>query len=225
VDPTYHYPPELLQLLIDVIPRLCRSKDDVLLFFRGAGAPDAVLADLRLRLARDRNAVNKFEIARAALARLNEGGDEMLRQRRQVLRRVVEFEDFSTCWPEDQLKAKGLLAEIQRVVNVKDSFTRMSLEREREADARKAEAARRRAVSTERRTRLEQAHGAFARAAAEVNPGRRGNLLEPAANGLFAAHGILVRESFRLVDEKESGVIEQIDGVIELDVDAKHVVH
>jgi hypothetical protein len=41
-DDPFHYPPELLSLLIDTIPLLCRSKQDVLTFFPGqrrAGQP------------------------------------------------------------------------------------------------------------------------------------------------------------------------------------------
>ena len=34
---TYQYPPELFSLLVDAIAVLCKSKKDVLLFFRGAG--------------------------------------------------------------------------------------------------------------------------------------------------------------------------------------------
>ena len=49
----YHYPPELFQLLVDTIPRLCRSKRDVLIFFRGAGVKTYMLAELEERLARD----------------------------------------------------------------------------------------------------------------------------------------------------------------------------
>ena len=33
MDITFHYPPELMNLLIDVIPLLNRSKQDVFLFF------------------------------------------------------------------------------------------------------------------------------------------------------------------------------------------------
>ncbi len=128
-DP-YHYPPELYALLTDTIPRLCRSKPDLINFFRGAGVEEAMLADLKSRIATDRNSINKFDITRTVLTRLNEGADRTLAQRREVLRRVVEFEEFSTCWPEDQLKAKGLVAEIRRVINVKDSFTRMQQEPE-----------------------------------------------------------------------------------------------
>jgi hypothetical protein len=109
-DP-FHHPPELLSLLIDTIPLLCRSKRDVLLFFQGSGVPDPLLRDLALSLRTDPQGINKYHIARTVLTRLNERTDAYLGPRREVLKRVVEFEDFSTCWPQDQLKAKGLVAE------------------------------------------------------------------------------------------------------------------
>ncbi len=128
MDIVFHYPPELMSLLIDTIPRLCRSKRDVLLFLKGAGVRDALTSDLAARVAEDRDSVTKYEIVRVALTRLNERGERTLRERREILRRVTDFEDFSTCWPEDELKAKGLVGEVRRVVNVKDSFTRMRQE-------------------------------------------------------------------------------------------------
>jgi hypothetical protein len=45
-DITFHYPPELFNLLVDTIPRLNRSKNDVLLFFRGAGVPSSLFEDI-----------------------------------------------------------------------------------------------------------------------------------------------------------------------------------
>jgi restriction system protein len=47
MDIPYHYPPELLDLLVDTIPLLTRSKKGVLDFLRGAGIEDRYLADLR----------------------------------------------------------------------------------------------------------------------------------------------------------------------------------
>ena len=217
MDITYHYPPELLQLLVAAIPRLCPSKPDVLLFFRGAGVAESFLTDIRRNLAADKASVKKFDMVRTVLVRLNERGEGTLRERREVLKRVTEFENFSTCWPNDQLEAQGLVAQIRHVVNVKDSFTRMNIERGREAADRKAEVAARATALTERRDRLAKAHREFGAAVAETEPQRRGRLLEKAANELFRAHGILVRESFRVVDDKDPGVVEQIDGVIELD--------
>jgi len=47
MDTSYHYPPELLDLMVDTIPRLTRSKPGVLDFLRGAGVKESHLADLR----------------------------------------------------------------------------------------------------------------------------------------------------------------------------------
>jgi hypothetical protein len=78
---TYHYPPEVLTLLVDAISRLCRYKPDVVLFFRGAGVPPPLLAEWEHRLATDRENVRKTEIARSVLRQLNERqGNTALRQ-------------------------------------------------------------------------------------------------------------------------------------------------
>src|SRR4051812_5530601 len=122
MDISFHYPPDLLSLLIEAIPRLCRSKKDVLLFFTGAAVAEPLLRDLAQTVRTEPDSITKFAIARAVLTRLNERGEKTLRERREVLKRIVEFEDFSTCWPNDQLIVKGLVAQIQRLVNVKDSF-------------------------------------------------------------------------------------------------------
>lgn len=217
-DASYHYPPELFQLLVDTIPRLCRSKRDVFLFLRGAGVPENMVTELRAELANDRDSVSKFHIVRTVLGHLNEAGDTMLRQRRELVKRVVQFEDFSTCWPSDRLEAQGLVAEVRRVVNVKDSFTR--IQQERDAEVRQRREAERNEMEAlrERRSSLEGIKQDFNRLFAMVNPQERGSTLEGVLNRLFAASGILVREAF--TRSSESGrVIEQIDGVIELDGD------
>jgi restriction system protein len=85
IDITFDYPPELFNLLVDTIPLLHRSKKDVLLFLRGAGVPDSMLADLNLPLKVYPNNINKFEITRTTLERLNERGEAGLQHRREVL--------------------------------------------------------------------------------------------------------------------------------------------
>lgn len=212
----YHYPPELLNLLVDTIPLLCRSKKDVLLFLRGAGTPDRHLRDLQAQV-EAREPINKYEIVRTVLARLNEAGEVSLRERREILRRVVEFEDFTRCWPDDQLKAKGLVAEISRVVNVKDSFTRMRKERDDERRAHIRQFEERVKSQNERNERLEQLQGELAALFTVTDPQQRGLRLEATLNRIFEVEGLLIRESFRRVDNTEDGVLEQIDGVIELD--------
>lgn len=81
------------------------------------------MVSVATQLRTDAKSVNKYQIARHVLEALNARGDSGLAARREVIKRIVEFEEFSACWPADQLKAKGLIAEIRKVVNVKASFT------------------------------------------------------------------------------------------------------
>jgi hypothetical protein len=213
----FHYPPELLQLLKDTIPLLCRSKKDVLIFFRGAGVDDQLISDLRHRVDTDRQNISKFEIARVALERLSEGHQTHLRELREVVRRVVEYEDFSTCWPEDVLKAKGLVSEIRRVVEVKDSFTRIRQEKDAEAAARRSAATLKAKQAEEKHRTMDSVRKDFFALFSMDDAAKRGKALESVLNRLFAAHGLLVREAFTVKGHCGEGIIEQIDGVVEID--------
>ena len=217
MDTSYHYPPELLQLLIDTIPRLCKSKRDVISFLRGAGISQSMVSDLETQLIADRKSLNKFHIVRTVLTRLNESGDPALHARREALKRVVEFEDFSTCWPEDRLEAEGLVARIRSVVDVKDSFTRMRQARDAEVSKNLANKRRELDALEQRRENLATIHDDFKRLFSMEDAHERGRLLEGVLNRLFKANDILVRESFTLVTEPGHGVGEQIDGVVEID--------
>lgn len=213
----YHYPPELFQLLVDTIPRLCRSKRDVLLFFRGAGVKESMLGDLERRLTEDASTINKFDMARTLLTRLNEAGDFALGERRALLQRVHDFEDFSTCRDNDRLAAQGLVGQIRQVVNVKDSFTRMRHEREKEVRKHRNATRREAEVVRQKRETLDGIRRDLAQLFTMEDAHKRGILLEGVLNRFFEADGILVRESFTRAGEPGQGVIEQIDGVVELE--------
>ncbi|MEU4420975.1 restriction endonuclease [Actinoplanes sp. NPDC024001] len=206
----------MFAVLKDTIPLLCRSKLDLLGFFRGAGVAESELADLRRRVVEDRDSINKFEIARQVLTRINERGERDLAVRREVVRRVVQFEDFYTCWPDDQLKAKGLVAELSRLVDVKDSFVRMRQERDAERDQRLATARTKAAQLAQRRATGHLLRDRLARLFAMTDTRQRGLDLEAVLNEVFALDGILIRESFALRTE-DGMVAEQIDGVVEID--------
>ena len=60
MDDRFHYPPDVFSLLVDTIPLLCKGKDDVLLFLRGAGVPNEDLAEMTAKIRADRNSVSKF---------------------------------------------------------------------------------------------------------------------------------------------------------------------
>jgi len=217
VDVVFHFPPELTTLLIDTIPVLVKAKKDVILFFRGAGVPWAVLEDLSRRVETHRQNINKFEIVRTVLTRLNERGDATLRERREVVKRVVEWEDFSTCYPENILKAKGLVADIRKIVNVKDSFTRMNLEREAAQRKHQAAAEAQALAAQQRVAKFESVKNEFYGLFAEKDPKKRGKLLEGVLNRLFEVAGILVTEAFAVVGTDGEGVVEQVDGAVEID--------
>jgi len=214
----FHYPPDLFDLLVDALGRLNKGKKGVVLFLRGAGVDEADLAEVDHIVRTNPGSINKFEIARRVLTKVNAHGDSGLRPRREIIKRVVEFEDFSSCWPEDQLKARGLVAAIREAVNKKDSFTRMKQERDAE---REQALARQHAEQTEAAKKRTTIEAVTARLSAlfgmNDKPQERGKLLEGVLNDLFRAYGIHVREDFRRKDPDTSVVLEQIDGVIELD--------
>ena len=216
-DITFHYPPDLFNLLVDAIPLLNKTKKDLLLFFQGAGVADDMLRDLQQRLKVDPKNIGKFEIARTVLQRVNERGEGTLRERREVLRRVVEFTNFDACWPDDQLKAKGQVASIRDIVNQKDSFTRMNQAREEERQARLAIVEKEKRAKQERAAKIDDAGKEFyALFGAPLTPQQRGKQLETALNRLFQAFDIGVQEAFHLVGDQGKGIVEQVDGVIEL---------
>jgi Restriction endonuclease len=214
----YHYPPDLLELLVEALARLNKSKKGVVTFLRGAGVDGADLADVDEIVRTSPASINKFEIARRALLKVNTRGDSGLRPRREIIKRVVEFEDFSSCWPEDQLKARGLVAAVREAVNKKDAFTRMHQERDVERAEVVARQRAERATAAEKRARIESVNGRLSSLfGMDDTPHERGKLLEAVLNDLFKAYGIHVREDFRRKDPDTSVVLEQIDGVIELD--------
>lgn len=217
MDITYHYPPELLNLLIDTIPKLCRSKEDTLNFLRGAGVSDANLADLYAQVRANPKGISKYHIVRTVLVRLNEHGEPGLRERRETLRRVVEFESYDACWPNDVLEAKGRVAEVRRIVDVKDSFTRMNIERQREVETRRQEYLDKQKVASARRDAFDSVRTDLCALFAMTDATKRGKALEGVLNRLFKVDGILVRESFTVSGERGDGVIEQVDGVIQFD--------
>ena len=217
MDIVFHYPPELFNLLVQTIPLLCPSKRDVIVFFKGAGVPSKITNDLVGRLNKDKDSINKYEITRTVLTRLNEKGEVTLRERREILKRVVEFENFSVCWPNDQLRAKGLVAEIRRVVNVKDSFTRMNQEREEERKKRQAAQQAKEKKEAQRRATLSAIRADMLGLFRESNAQKRGKALEGVLNRLFEANEILISEAFTIKGEDSEGIVEQIDGVVEID--------
>ena len=218
MDDRFHYPPDVFNLLVDTIPLLCKGKDDVLLFLRGAGVPSDDLVEMQAKVRADRKAVSKFAIVRDVLEKLNSRGDAGLGPRREVIKRVVEFEHFSMCWESDVHKAKANVGDIARIVNHRDSFTRMNQQREAAQAAVVEQARAEREATAEKHRRIHDVRDRLnALFGMDAEPQKRGKLLEGVLNDLFRAHGMLVREDFKRLDPTGSVVVEQIDGVIEFE--------
>lgn len=215
---TWHFPPELFNLVVDTIPKLCKSKQDVLLFFKGAGTPNDLMADIQLQLQKQRESLGKYEIVRIVLTRLNEANDKMLSVRRELLKRIVEFSSFETCYETDRLKAKGLVADIARIVRQKDAFTRMEQEKNRERSQRLQEKNKELQALQAREAKIESAKSEFySLFSSNLSPQARGKQLESALNNLFRAYDILISEAFHITGIEGEGIIEQIDGAIKLE--------
>ncbi|WP_404851594.1 restriction endonuclease [Enterobacter asburiae] len=214
---SFHYSSDIVQLLINTIPVLCRSKRDVVLFFQGAGVESADMAEMVAIVRNNPNSISKFDIARDLITKINTRGDSGLKVRREIIKRVVEFDNFEHCWENDQYKAKGLVASIREAVNKKDAFTRMKQERDAERSERVSQQQIERSLAAEKRKKLEAINQRLSVLfMMDDKPQERGKLLEGVLNDLFRAYGILVREDFRRKSPDTAIVVEQIDGVIEL---------
>jgi len=217
MDVIFHYPPELLVLLIEVLPKLCKSKKDLLLFFKGAGVSREVLEPYERLLLTDKDSFAKYPVTREILTNINEQGEKALRIRRELLKRITEFDDFSVCWEKDQAPARGLVAQIRDLINVKDSFTRMRIEKDQEKRQRLAQQESAAIATKQKRDRQLAVRDELFALFNEKDAHKRGKALEKALTNLFDCFEMLVREAFTIKGKCGDGVIEQIDGLVELD--------
>jgi restriction system protein len=217
-ESTWHYPPELVSVLIDAVPRLVKSKRDLINVFRGAGVAERHIASVSAKVFSDKNSIGRHDIAREIIQGMNEdSSDVALRARRELLKRVTEWEDFGSCWPNDRDIAYARVAEIRKIVGTKDSFTKMKLEAERERQKRtdaadaKARELRQREIKAE--SLQSELSALFSPA---MDPWTRGEKFEHVLTGMFRHAEILIREPFKVRGDKDKRVVEQIDGAVSL---------
>jgi hypothetical protein len=213
----HHYQHDLFEALVEALPSMTKSKKSLIDFFTGAGVEESILKPWRIKEKTQRDSFNKYELTRDILSKINSDGDRFLRVRREILKRVVEFEDFTLCYDNNKDKARGCIARIKDIVNVKDSFTRINQEREYEAAKHRQEKEREKSNKISKLKELDQIKNDFYSLFAIDDAHKRGKLLETVLNSLFKHFDILVREAFAIKGECKEGIIEQIDGVIELD--------
>ena len=186
-----------------------------LTFFKGAGVSLEILAPHTEALKNDKESFNKYVVTSEILEKINEHDDRAIRERRELIKRITEFQDFSVCWDNDRAAAIGLVSQIRDIVNVKDSFTRMRQEKDEERNKRveiERHAAQKKADRGNEITKIKQdLYALFDEGSAQT----RGKKLETVLNNLFSCYGISVREAFVVTGQNNEGIVEQIDGVIE----------
>lgn len=115
------------------------------------------------------------------------------------------------------LSAKGAVSKVKELVNEKDAFSKMAQERDTERAIRLAESEKRADAQRKRLQEREAMKSEFyALYALNNNPQKRGLLFEKTLNKIFTLDGMLIRESFTIQGDPGEGIVEQIDGVVEL---------
>jgi len=211
----YHFPPELMTLLVDCIPRLSKSKQGVIDFFKNAGTPRILLNGVQAQLKREPKSLNKFEITRRILGPLNETETDLaLKARRTLLHRITTYDDFSSCWENDRMEARGLVATIRELVDVKDTFSRVKqIQRQERIHRNESLIEKKRNSEAVLQLLVEDLKPLYK----ATDPIKRGKDFEGWLNRMFKAYGIDVREPFERRSSDTGAILEQIDGVIAID--------
>jgi hypothetical protein len=188
------FPPEVFRLTVEAIACVHRGKRDIFNFFEMCGVEPQDLAEARAMYAANQDGTRKTVIAETVLHILIKKKDAALFPRREILRRLSQYEDFGSCWPADQYKARGYVAELARIVNIKDSFTRIEREREREQALRATANQELIAARHAKRERLRDiGHEIADLLTADIIPISRGMAFEKAISDLFTESGLSIK--------------------------------
>lgn len=214
---SYHFPPDLFNLLVEAIPRINKTKKDLLSFFKNVGTPSNLLSKYFEIIRSNPKLISKKDITREVLERLNSNdSNEYLGIRRKLLQRVIDFTAFNTCYDNDIDVAKARISDIKQLVSLKDSVTKqeqfLAHERQEKIKARQEQL---NAISASK-TKFESIFNNFNQLFTISNPQIRGKSLEIILNDLFSFFKIGVKEAFCIADEDTGKIYEQIDGVVEL---------
>ena len=212
----FHFPPDLMNLLVDTIPRLNKSKKDLIGFFLNCGVEQKYLQKYVDLVERDRDALNKYEMTRDILISLNQAGESMLGVRRRLLQRVVCFDSFDVCWEADRIQAKANVAEIAKIVKMKDTVTRFENIAENKRSENMSQYQKKIDLISKKKNEFERIKNDMMSLFAVENPQNRGKALEGVLNRLFSFFKIGIHEAFCIYDDASKKCYEQIDGVIEI---------
>jgi len=212
LDRSYHYPPDVLELLVDTIPRLIKSKAGLLEFFEQAGTPEELIAEWRTKLHKDRMSVSKYHLARGLLRGLNALGDEARPVRHQVLSRLARYADFSAGWEDDRGRAEELVSRIRELAGVTDADTWQASCQEALTRQVTRETYHARLKHTEdRRQALEALKRDLYQAFRVSDPSERRAILGSVLPRLFTCHDIRTRQATAAPPVDDAAVLIEFD--------------
>src|SRR5512135_894017 len=216
LDRSYHYPPDVLELLVDTIPRLIKSKAGLLEFFEQAGVPEGLLAEWRTKLRENRASVSKYHLARGLLRGLNALGDEARPVRHQLLRTLARQADFSAGWEDDRGRAEQLVARIRQLAGETDAGTWSAACQEaltRQATIETYHAKLKHAEH--RREALDALKRDLYQAFRVSDPAERKTILGSVLPRLFTAHDVTTRQA-PATPQSDAAVLIDLDGALYL---------
>ena len=112
VRESYHFRPDVFTAVVDAIALIRNSKRDVVTFFRSAGLEHPQLHEYEQQIKVDRDTLRKTEMAHTLLRIANEiPTDAGLKIRREILKAVVDFNNFEAVFPDKALAAKDAVDE------------------------------------------------------------------------------------------------------------------
>ncbi len=180
--------------------------------------PERLLTDYQEQVNRDRTSVKKPVMIRTILQRMNDAGDapECIRMRRELVRRIVEWKNYSTCQPNCEDVARGGVAAVAEIVGKYDFLTEIRQERDRWQNERIQKEHAKRETDARRRAEWERIKNDFMSCFGISDRSLRGRTFETVMNRLFLHARLAATPPFTIYGESGKP-LEQIDGSIELD--------
>ena len=210
-----HYPPQLVTLITEVLPILFVKRKDILFFFANLHVPDEVLADIRESVSRQENSISKYMMIRTILYRLsNNKKNNFLRERYEILKRLIEFKDFDICWPNTIDKAKSIISKIENLDRENSWLKEM-----KKSLGQKKEKHEKQKVFNQIKIQKNLLSGNLLKLLSDQDGIKRSEVLAGIMNHFFTLYEITIIDTFRKNVLSDEGLIAHIEGVVEINKD------
>jgi hypothetical protein len=199
------YPPDIIEALKDALRSIYWYKRQLRSFLENCRVPPEIISQQQWSDQQEYKAIIVDKIVNALVAK----GDESVGSIRELIRRVVEMNDFSHLLKEDDGRRLKKEAEVnvERLRQLVLQHNAKILRQKKEREDRVNNAEQRSQVAS-RFLLLERLKGRFHEIVALSDPRERGRKLEPFLFDLFDAFDLQPRGAFSLTGEQIDGAFE-----------------